>query len=46
MYFVFTTLYDGVDFREKVEMWVEYEISGGWCGGDVIAKDTNGNGVI
>ena len=45
---VVTTFYNGVDLRDKVEIWVENDtqISGGWWGGDVIAKDINGKGRI
>ena len=34
--------------RDKVEIGVENDtqISGGWCWGDVIAKDINGKGEI
>ena len=33
---------------DKVEIWVkkDTQISGGWCGGDVFAKDINGKGGI
>ena len=45
---IVTTLYNGVDLRDKVKIRVENDtqISGGWCGGDVTAKDINGKGGI
>ena len=45
---VVTTFYNGVDLRDKVKILVENDtqISGGWCGGDVIAKHINGKGRI
>ena len=45
---VVTTLYNGVDLRDKVKIWVENDtkISGGWCGGDAFSKDINGKGGI
>ena len=41
--YIVTTLYNGIDLRDKVKIWVENytQISGGFCGGDVIAKDMN-----
>ena len=45
---VVTILYNAVDLRDKVEIRVEYDtqISGRWCGGDVISKAINGKGGI
>ena len=39
---VVATRYNGVDLRDKVEIEYDTQTSGGWCGGDVIAKDING----
>ena len=45
---VISTRNNWVNLRDEVEILVEYDtqICGGWCGRDVIAKDTYGKGEI